>query len=97
MKFEWDESKRRANLRDRQLDFADAIEMFSSPMLTQVDNRKRYGEIRQIGLGQVQGRLMVIVFTELRSNTIRVISYRKANKREQAKFKATIANQLEKS
>jgi len=95
MEFEWNEIKRTTNIRVRQLDFEDAAEMFGKPMLTQPDNRSPYGEMRQVGMGYVKGRLMVVVFTERKRDVIRIISYRKANKREQAKYEKAIKNKLE--
>lgn len=95
MKFEWDEAKNEANIRERRLDFADAVEMFDGPMLTKPDTRKDYSEIRQIGFGYVQGRLMTVAFTEREPDIIRIISFRKANQREQTLFEKEIKNRLE--
>ncbi len=92
MKFEWDSKKNEINIRERGIDFTDAKEMFEHDLLVMPDTRKNYGENRFIGVGYIQNRLMVIVFTKRRFNTIRIISLRKANKREQAKFKASIQN-----
>jgi uncharacterized DUF497 family protein len=92
MKFEWNSKKNEINIRGRGIDFADAKEMFEHGLLVMQDTRKNYGENRFIGVGYIQGRLMVIVFTKRRFNIIRIISLRKANKREQAKFKASIKN-----
>ncbi|MFN0145487.1 MAG: BrnT family toxin [Dehalococcoidia bacterium] len=38
MRFEWDEGKRRANLRKHGLDFRDAAEVFSGPSFGSVDD-----------------------------------------------------------
>lgn len=92
MKFEWNPEKNEINIRERGLDFADAREMFERNLLVAQDNRKEYGENRFIGVGYIQNRLMVVVFTKRKFNIIRIISLRKANKREQAKFKASIQN-----
>lgn len=45
------------------------------------DTRHEYGEQRMIGFGAIDERLHCIVFV-MRSNTCRVISLRKANRRE---------------
>jgi uncharacterized DUF497 family protein len=92
MKFEWNSKKNEINIRERGIDFADAQEMFEHDLLVMQDTRKNYGESRYIGVGYIQGRLMVTVFTKRSLNTVRIISLRKANKREQAKFKASIQN-----
>ena len=46
MRFEWDETKRAANLAKHGIDFVDALEMFAAPMLVRSDERKDYGEPR---------------------------------------------------
>jgi uncharacterized protein len=81
MKFEWDENKRIANIEKHGIDFVTACRLWQSPMLVARDNRHNYGESRLIGLGTLGKRLLVVVFTK-RINTIRIISCRKANKRE---------------
>lgn len=95
MPFEWDEKKNERNIRERGIDFADAMEMFEQPMLIAPDDRTEYGENRSIGMGYVRGRLMVVVFTQCKPDVIRIISVRKANRREQNKFEKAIADRLE--
>lgn len=95
MKFEWDKAKSKNNIQERGLDFADAHKMFKSPMLVSPDDRKDYGEDRYVGLGYIQNRLVVVVFTKRKPNIVRIISLRKANKREQAKFETALKNRLE--
>jgi uncharacterized DUF497 family protein len=94
MHFEWDHRKNERNIRERGLDFADAAEMFDAPMLVAPDRRKAYGEPRHIGVGLIRGRMMVTVFTERNPETIRIIPMRKANTREQAKFKKALQDRL---
>ena len=90
MKFEWNEEKNRLNIRKHGLDFADAEEIFESPILISKDDRKNYGENRFVGMGYIKGRVMVLIFTKREPNIIRIISLRKANKREQTKFKKAL-------
>jgi uncharacterized DUF497 family protein len=94
MKFEWDHRKNERTIRERGLDFADAAEMFDGPMLVSPDTREDYGEPRYIGVGLIRGRPMVTVFTERNPKTIRIISLRKANSREQTKFKKVLQDRL---
>ena len=47
-----------------------------------LDDRKDYGEVRLQARGLIDGRLYVIAFTQ-RGENLRLISLRKANKREQ--------------
>lgn len=97
MRFEWDEAKRHANIAKHGVDFLDAPEMFEGPMLVAPDTRMEYGESRQIGFGFIQGRLMAVVFTESDSDTVRIISIRKANQREEAQYKKALEDQLGKN
>lgn len=94
MPFEWDEKKNERSISERGVDFADAPEMFDGPMLVARDDREDYGEPRYIGMGTIRGRLMVVVYTERQPDVVRIISLRKANKREQKRFEKAIADQL---
>ena len=93
MKFEWDETKNRVNIRKARL--ADAEELFSGVLLVTPDPREDYGEKRWAGLGLISGRIVQIVFTELTPDTIRMISLRKASKRERKEYEKAIQNGLE--
>ena len=60
----WDEAKREATLRDRGLDFADAELIFGGRRYyTRDDNRRDYGEERNITVGYLFGRFVVVVWT----------------------------------
>lgn len=91
MKFEWDEEKNKVNIHKHGLDFADAPEIFNGPMFIQLDTRQNYGEDRWIGIGFIQNRVVVVVYTE-RDNgeTFRIISLRKALSYERKRFKESI-------
>jgi uncharacterized protein len=58
-----------------------AAELDWSEVVAYVDTRRDYCEVREVGFGVVDGRLYCVVFTQ-RGRTMRVISMRKANKRE---------------
>lgn len=93
MKFEWDEKKNQNNILKQGLDFEDCKEMFNNGTLRQsVDNRKNYDEIRYTAYGYINGRLMNVVFTERKPNSIRIISFRKANTREIEKYEKNFKN-----
>ena len=82
MEFEWDEAKSDECYAQRGFDFFYAIRAFLDPKRTTVrDSRRDYGEERYRLLGEIEGRVFVVVFT-VRRSVIRVISARKANKRE---------------
>ena len=94
MDFEWDESKNKTNISERNLDFADAYQIFDAPMLVRIDNRKDYDEERYVGIGLLKNLVVVIVFSEPNEQTIRVISLRKALKYEREQFEKYITNRL---
>jgi uncharacterized DUF497 family protein len=81
MKIEWDSAKRNQTLRERGLDFADVARVDWENAIFIPDTRRDYGEARQTMMGLLDARLLIVAFT-MRGETIRVISMRKANKRE---------------
>lgn len=89
-----DDEKNKSNIRKHGFDFADAWEIFEAPMLTRLDDREDYGEDRWIGIGLLRGRIVVVVFAEFEADTVRVISLRKALKRERIKYEQAITDGL---
>ena len=88
MEFTCNPTKNAINVRDRQLPLLAAKAMFNAGMLVREDTRKAYPERRFIGYNTIAGRLMVVVFCCPGHNHTHIISFRKANDREQKKFKA---------
>jgi uncharacterized DUF497 family protein len=85
MHIEFDAKKNDTNIRDRGLSFelADGFD-FERALIWQ-DTRKTYPEVRFTALGLLDGRVHSLVFTEI-AKGIRVISFRKANKREVKRY-----------
>ena len=83
MQFEWDKDKNQFNIEKHKLSFDSAKELFEHPLLINEDTRFNYKEKRYIGYGYLNSRLMCVVYTERHPNIIRIISFRKANYREQ--------------
>lgn len=82
IQFEWDEEKSSRCFRERGFDFAYAASAFADPcQLVKVDARYNYGEDRHQLVGDIEGRVYVVIYTR-RRNAIRIISARKANSRE---------------
>jgi uncharacterized DUF497 family protein len=84
MRFEWDETKRRSNLRAHEIDFA-AVErenIFGGETVTRLDDRVEYGEMRFHTLGLLRGQVVAIIHTET-DEVVRLISARKATKNEE--------------
>ncbi|MEH2077141.1 MAG: BrnT family toxin [Nostoc sp.] len=94
MKFEWDRQKNQANIAKHGLDFADAPRMFNLPLRISLDERQDYGEDRWIGLGILDGRVVVVVFTEPDEQTIRIISLRKALPYERKRYEQFLKDEL---
>jgi uncharacterized DUF497 family protein len=84
MRFDWDPAKNERTIRERGIDFADVVSMFAGPMFVVRDDRR--GEVRWVGLGEVEGRVMVVVWTVRDEETYRIISARKANRREVQRY-----------
>ena len=83
MRYEWDEGKNRMNRTKHGLDFADAERVFAGHCVTFVDDRFDYGEHRLVSLGTLAERVVVIAHAPRGLETMRIISMRKANRREQ--------------
>lgn len=83
MRIVWDEAKRHSNLRKHGLDFADAAAVFDGVTDTREDTRFEYDEQRFITIGLLENTVVVIAHTES-DEEIRIISMRKATRREKA-------------
>ncbi|HPG39675.1 MAG TPA: BrnT family toxin [bacterium] len=81
MQYEWDENKRLANLERHRVDFCSVVDFQWDTAIEARDDRFEYGEERWVALGFIERELFVLVYT-IRSQIIRIISLRKANKRE---------------
>ena len=89
MQIEFDFDERDKTLTQRGLDFAHAGEVFAGVNVTAEDARFDYGEPRLTTVGMLEGRMVVLVWTP-RGEVRRIISMRKANEREIAKFVQTM-------
>ena len=81
--FEWDDDKARSNRAKHGVSFEEAATVFADPpSLTIPDPAHSQAEDRFVIMGSsYQGRLLVVVHTE-RGDNIRVISARRASRRE---------------
>ena len=85
MEIEFDAAKNETNIRNRGLSFELVIDFDFETAVIWIDIRKTYPEVRISALGLLAGRVHSLVFTET-SNGIRVISFRKANRREVKRY-----------
>ena len=95
VQYEWDEAKRRDNLRKHGVDFQEAAAMFTAPSLRWLDKRADYGEDRWVALGTGIGRVLVVVFTEPSLEIVRIISVRKAIGSERKRFFEEVRDRLD--
>jgi uncharacterized protein len=92
MEFEWDPAKAASNLAKRGVDFDDAIAVIDDPrMLSDVDPRS-YAETRYHAIGTVEGRILFVVHTMRDSEVCRIISARKASRRERTAYRLQTRN-----
>lgn len=90
MEFEWDETKRRRGIEKHHVDLLYAALIFEGAVLTRIDDRRDYGEVRFISLGMVDEDCFVVVHTR-RQDVIRLISAWKGGRDERAIYQAGIA------
>ena len=83
MLFEWDESKRNANLEKHRIDFRDARRVFEGPVFEKIDSRR--GEDRIFTIGLMEGIVIVVVYA-MRGERRRIISARRANRNERQSY-----------
>jgi uncharacterized protein len=90
MEFEWDPAKASSNIAKHGVPFEYAARVFLDPLrIDRADTRRAYGEPRRIAVGEIEGRLFVVSYTP-RGRLIRLISARKANRRERKGYDGSI-------
>ncbi len=90
MAITYDPAKRAWTLVERGLDFEKAANVFAGVTRTLQDDRQNYGEPRFQTYGMLGHRLVMIVWTP-RGADRHVISMRKCNAREKARYQARLA------
>jgi uncharacterized protein len=87
MLFEWDESKRQANLAKHRIDFRDAKRVFDGPVFERIGTR--HGEDRIFAIGLMEDIEIVVVYV-MRGTRRRVISARRADRNERQEYKSRL-------
>jgi len=85
--FAWDEARRTVNLAKHGVDFVAVAGFDWETAVFFPDDRRDYGEARMLAYGLIDGRLHALVFTR-RGAVHRLISLRRANRREEAIYHA---------
>ncbi len=86
MRVPFDPAKRAITLRERGLDFADAVNVFDGRHATIRDERRDHPEPRFITAGWLKGRMVVLTWTP-RDDTRRIISMRHAHAKEERRWR----------
>jgi hypothetical protein len=81
VKIEFDPAKDALNRHKHGVSLAQAARIDWPGVMAIPDNRRSYGEERYIAATPIGDRLFVVAFT-LRNGIVRIISLRKANRRE---------------
>ena len=90
--YKWDPVKAEANWRKHTVSFEQARDAFRDlHALDELDDKQDYGEVRFNLTGMVDGRLLVVTYTQhidedTGDEIIRIISARKAERREAKKY-----------
>ena len=88
LRFEWDEGKGISNLRKHKVAFEEASTVFADPLAVIFDDAEHSrDEFREIIVGHsILGRLLLVSFTERSDDLVRIISARRATKRERKDY-----------
>ena len=93
MIFEWNEDKNKVNQRKHGIDFDTAKLVFNDPLQISIQDRHKQGEERWQTMGNVEGVMILLVAHTIADTkddeTIRIISARKATKRERKYYEST--------
>jgi uncharacterized DUF497 family protein len=82
MNYQWDPVKAKANVKKHGVEFADAVGVFDDTGAITIEDPDATGEQRFLSIGlDVLGRLIVVAFS-YRGDDLRLISARKATRRE---------------
>lgn len=85
MRFEWDPGKAKSNLRKHAVSFPEAATVFADPLALVVEDALH--DERAIIIGESEKRrILFTVFIERADETIRIISARRATRRERKNY-----------
>ena len=97
MEFGWDEHKNRVNFKKHGIRFEEAILIFQGTHFTRVDPRDYYdehgqAEIREVTTGTLGGTVVLVVCHTNRKGRTRIISARKATRKERKRYDEAFKN-----
>ena len=100
VRFEWDAMKARTNQRKHGITFEEAVNVFDDPhaMFEQDRTDDETGERRWQAIGLVEGMVLLLVAHTVREEghdeVIRLISARRASRKERNRYEQTRAQDL---
>ncbi len=88
LSFEWDKNKAKSSARKHDVTFEEASTVFADPLGAIFEDREHSeDELRELLIGHsVLQRLLIVSFTERGKDVVRIISARKATKRERKDY-----------
>lgn len=89
MEIEYDQRKNRINIKKHKVSLQEAVNLEWDMLLAKQDTRHDYDEIRMIGYAPIGQQVFCVVYTD-RDDARRIISLRKANKREVKNYASQI-------
>jgi uncharacterized DUF497 family protein len=93
--YEWHAAKAKANLQKHGVSFDDAATVFLDPLaLTYPDPYHSGEEKREITIGRTAGHRIVFVSHCQRGNRLRIISARRATRRERSQYEEGIGEEI---
>ncbi|MCK7357817.1 BrnT family toxin [Enterobacter roggenkampii] len=88
--FEWDANKAKSNLIKHGIRFEEAVLVFDDPYHLSLQDRHENGEFRWQTIGLVHGLIVIMVAHTVRfesgDEVIRIISARKADRKERSRY-----------
>lgn len=87
MEIDFDQSKSEKNQALRGFGFDFAARLFLGRVVSFRDDRADYGEVRVVAIGEIDGKLYEVVYTD-RGDVRRIISAHRASRQEARKWSA---------
>jgi uncharacterized DUF497 family protein len=87
MEFEWNAAKHAKTMRERGIGFDDGARIFAGRIVVWRDERQDYGEARFRAVGVTDGVAIHVAYT-IRGVAVRIISVRRANRKELAAWRS---------
>ena len=86
----WDEHKAASNLEKHSVSFEAAADVFNDPMRVEEEDTFAEGEYRHIVVGQVDGRLLTVVYSCPEDDVYRIISARRSTPHERKTYEQNL-------